>query len=88
MFIRFCGKVFTEQSPSDSPSIADVFSDRYQATAAVHRGTAQQRVYKLQYVVYHVLTPENIQLYKKTKIKCSLTQIWFCSFLVRHTSQY
>jgi hypothetical protein len=45
MPIRFRGNQFTEQLPSDSPSITDVFSGRYQATAAVHRVTAEQRIY-------------------------------------------
>jgi hypothetical protein len=58
MFIHFRGKVFIEQLPSDSPSIADVFSGRYQAADVVHRCTAQQGVYTPQYVLYHLLTPE------------------------------
>jgi hypothetical protein len=31
MRIRCCGNLFTEQLPSDSPGIVDVFSDCYQA---------------------------------------------------------
>jgi hypothetical protein len=45
MHIRCPGNPFTEQLPSDSPVIADVFTGRYQATAAVYRLNAQQRVY-------------------------------------------
>jgi hypothetical protein len=47
MRIRCRGDSFTEHLPSYSPVIADVFTGRYQATAAVHRVTAQQRVYFL-----------------------------------------
>jgi hypothetical protein len=45
MRISCRGNPFTEHLPSDSPGIVDVFTGRYQATAAVHRVTAQQRVW-------------------------------------------
>jgi hypothetical protein len=45
MRIRCRGIPFTEQLPSDSPGIVDVFTGRCQATAALHRVTAQRRIY-------------------------------------------
>jgi hypothetical protein len=51
MRIRCRGNPFTEQLPAESPGIVDVFTGRYEATAAVHRFTAQQRDYTPQYVV-------------------------------------
>jgi hypothetical protein len=38
--------------PSNSPDIVDVFTCRYQATAAVHRVTAQQWVYINKFSLY------------------------------------
>jgi hypothetical protein len=41
LYIRFHRNPFTEQLPSDSPGIGDVFTGCYQATVTVHRVTAQ-----------------------------------------------
>jgi hypothetical protein len=51
------GNPFTEQLPSDSLGIVDVFTGRYQATAAVQKVTVKQRVYAPQYLLvpWHII---------------------------------
>jgi hypothetical protein len=49
MCIHCYGKPFTEQLPSDSLGIADMFAIHYQATHVLLAIVAQQQLYILQY---------------------------------------
>jgi hypothetical protein len=63
MFIRFRGKPFGEQLPSDSPDIVDMFTGRYQATVAVHSHRSATGLHAT------IFNPTNLKP-KKNQLSC------------------